>query len=382
MTHQSWIHLTDEAQATRLPEALKRRDRVAAIDRGWVEQIRLFLTLFSQPGELVYDPFAGFGTTLVACALEGRRGLGVEIDPERVDLARTWLADVESRTQQEVLLADARNAPLDPDSVDLCLTNLPYFGSRLVGGGPQHAQAYVIEHYADYLAFLDSVFAQLARVLRPGGRLVALLENVVLANGRFVPQAWDAARLIGGRLELEEERILCYDHKQPQEGTQTSRAHEYALIACKRRRPMDLEAARCLLLQLLAGGLSFTVIGSMGLVLLGDAPRHPADVDLLLPASPQQLDLFASLVRGLGFQVMSWGEPVTAPLDHEKLQGRFYLRARRLEKDGAELMVDATYECPWLPFDEASEHQLKCRGIPVASKHHITRLMKVRDGSL
>ena len=43
---------------------------------------------FSKPGDLVLDPMAGSGTTLVAAAKAGRRWMGVEIAAEYADLAR------------------------------------------------------------------------------------------------------------------------------------------------------------------------------------------------------------------------------------------------------------------------------------------------------
>lgn len=43
------------------------------------------------PGALVLDPFAGSGTTLVACELEGRRGLGFELHRENVRIANERL---------------------------------------------------------------------------------------------------------------------------------------------------------------------------------------------------------------------------------------------------------------------------------------------------
>lgn len=42
----------------------------------------------SHPGDVVFDPFAGTGTTLVASALLGRKGIGVEIDPLNVECVR------------------------------------------------------------------------------------------------------------------------------------------------------------------------------------------------------------------------------------------------------------------------------------------------------
>ena len=39
----------------------------------------------SKPGDVVFDPFAGTGTTLIAAALLGRQALGVEIDPQNAE---------------------------------------------------------------------------------------------------------------------------------------------------------------------------------------------------------------------------------------------------------------------------------------------------------
>jgi site-specific DNA-methyltransferase (adenine-specific) len=44
------------------------------------------------PGDLVLDPFCGSGSTGVACAILGRRFLGVEIAPEFVAVAREKIA--------------------------------------------------------------------------------------------------------------------------------------------------------------------------------------------------------------------------------------------------------------------------------------------------
>jgi adenine-specific DNA-methyltransferase len=43
---------------------------------------------FSRPGDLVLDPFCGSGSILLAAKLQGRRFVGIELDPRYQELAR------------------------------------------------------------------------------------------------------------------------------------------------------------------------------------------------------------------------------------------------------------------------------------------------------
>ena len=54
--------------------------------------MRYLCRLVTPPGGLVLDPFAGSGSTGRGAVLEGFRFVGIELDPEYVEIARARIA--------------------------------------------------------------------------------------------------------------------------------------------------------------------------------------------------------------------------------------------------------------------------------------------------
>jgi hypothetical protein len=66
---------------------------------------RFFIERLTLPGEVVYDPFMGRGTTLVEAALLGRTPAGCDVNPLSITLTRPrlnppWQRDVEKRLEE------------------------------------------------------------------------------------------------------------------------------------------------------------------------------------------------------------------------------------------------------------------------------------------
>jgi DNA modification methylase len=56
-----------------------------------------FIKLFTQPNDVVLDPFMGSGTTVIAALEMGRKAVGIDIIPEYVEKVRTEVAQFQER---------------------------------------------------------------------------------------------------------------------------------------------------------------------------------------------------------------------------------------------------------------------------------------------
>jgi len=60
----------------------------------------------SQPGDTVFDPFAGTGTTLVTAHQLGRKSIGIEIDPRNVEMIQNRLEEIRDSDTVEKCFQD------------------------------------------------------------------------------------------------------------------------------------------------------------------------------------------------------------------------------------------------------------------------------------
>jgi modification methylase len=165
------------------------------------ELARRIITEYSTPGQVVVDPLAGIGTTVVEAALLDRRAVGVELEDRWVALAKENLDHLlggRRRRLARMYAGDARRLPQVlgdlAGTVDLIVTSPPYACDAGVIDKPawlsggRLCPADTLNYSTDranlghargtaYETAMAEIFAACHAVLRPGGRLVVVTKN-------------------------------------------------------------------------------------------------------------------------------------------------------------------------------------------------------------
>lgn len=154
----------------------------------------------SGPGDLVFDPFAGFGTTLESAVRLGRRGAGVELLPERVAHIRHRIPGARIAVGDALDLGTVAGSL--SGAVALIVSSPPYMTVTHHDANPLTAYGEGDGDYGRYLRELGVVAEQCARLLTPGGHLVWNVADI-LHEGTETPLIDDCARVLDAHLTRE-----------------------------------------------------------------------------------------------------------------------------------------------------------------------------------
>jgi SAM-dependent methyltransferase len=196
------------------PIVLRAADLLAERPEGTADDIHFTEALAesvigyaSRPGDLVLDPFAGYGTTVAVAERMGRRAIGIELIPEHLEIARRRCG-----ARGRLILGDARElSRFVHEPVDLVLTSPPYMPAVNHPQNPLTGYATDDGDYATYLGELGTIFGQVATLLRPGRQLVVNVANVIDRGGTVTPLASDLATIIDQHVPLLGVTTLQWD---------------------------------------------------------------------------------------------------------------------------------------------------------------------------
>jgi DNA modification methylase len=219
-----WLFNTRSVIQTAFPHELSHDLRKAHGANKPPQLMRQLIEFFTKRGEMVLDPFAGVGGTLIGATLSGRRAVGVEINPEWLEVYQEVCAR-EGLEEQETLLGDAREVLPDLEGpFDMVATDPPYnlnLERTMCDGKYPNANRRTdyssfsedpkdlsnMGTYEDYLDAMEGIMAECRRLLRPERYLVIIVRDAY-QDGRYIMTHADlAGRAESAGLVLKGETI-------------------------------------------------------------------------------------------------------------------------------------------------------------------------------
>ena len=196
---QTWLHLPMGNKIV-LPSRFRHED-VRCAD----SLVEYCVNKFTEKGQVVFDPFAGYGTTLLVAEEMDRLGYGIEFSKEKARYVQKLLEH-----PGHLFHGDSRKL-LDYDLplIDLCLTSPPYTNQSDTENPFVDYRQKGFD-YPSYLQEMGNIFSQLAQKMNPSGHLVIEASNLK-KMGQVTTLAWDITREVSRIFHFEGETIICWD---------------------------------------------------------------------------------------------------------------------------------------------------------------------------
>jgi DNA modification methylase len=201
-----------------------------------------FITFFTKLDQVVFDPMAGTGSSLVAALRRSRSSYGIELNPAYAEIARQVIAQEKQSLGAatngltcEIFTGDAattndiateHNIPL----VDYVLTSPPYWDMLHARGAATQKNRRITEDldvfysddpndlgnisdYEEFIERLSRIYIDMQPIVRPGAYLTIIVKNIK-KGGKIYPLAWDLAKRLGDTYTLKDEKIWCQDNQR------------------------------------------------------------------------------------------------------------------------------------------------------------------------
>ncbi len=146
---------------------------------------RSTVLFYTEPGQVVVDPFAGHNSRMELCVKAGRHYIGCDLTAEFVAFNRQradYLRNRYPRAKIKIHHCDSRKQPIPDEVGDFTITSPPYYDIEQYGDEPE--QMSNCPTYEDFMDSMQLVMAENFRTLKPGAYSVWAI-NDFRRNGTF-----------------------------------------------------------------------------------------------------------------------------------------------------------------------------------------------------
>jgi hypothetical protein len=214
LTGREWVFWTRSVISKPYPPNLQHALRSRHGGQKPPDLCADLLRAFTKEGQSVLDPFMGVGGVLLGASLSGRTAVGVDINPQWIEIYREVCAR-ERLAVQETINADAcaALAGMAGRSFDCILTDVPYWKMdsasrsrgtyKRVGETAKPVRASKLSRFNDHpsaskeewLSAMGEVFGHAAGLLKPAGYLLTFIGDMYRDNRYHCLSADLASRL-------------------------------------------------------------------------------------------------------------------------------------------------------------------------------------------
>ena len=200
--------------------------------------VTMFLSVFTNEGDNVFDPMSGTGSTQVAALKSDRNAFGTELSEFFANIAHDrckeitepsipTFFDVKHNRQFRIINKDAREiGEGDFPTLDYVITSPPYWDMLNMKGAENQAKRLEkglqtnysedkqdLGNIADYQQFLDdlaAVYFNILKLMKPGAMMTIVVKNIK-KKGTNYPFAWDLTSVLMQKMQLLPEVFWCQD---------------------------------------------------------------------------------------------------------------------------------------------------------------------------
>jgi DNA modification methylase len=256
LTGKEWVKFTKSWEFLELenkdsffiinPKA--RKEDVVLHPAKYPEELVIkIINFFTKKGQIVFDPFLGTGSTLVAARETKRKGIGIELIKKYADVSRKRLGNdlnkrhfvfngdsrkmFELKNEKGLTIQDVLKK-LERKTIDLVVCSPPYWDmlkrtrGHIKSAHKQHIEKCRDSHYSElkedlgniqdyeeYIGVLLDIFHKCSNILKKGGYLVIVLQNIRTPDGEMKPLAWDLGIRLSNKYVLQQEKLWLQNNK-------------------------------------------------------------------------------------------------------------------------------------------------------------------------
>lgn len=216
----------------------RKKDEIRHPAKYPEELVEMFVKVFTDEDQNVFDPMSGTGSTQLGALKLERNAYGTELSEFFADIANRRCKEYLTPSQQAlffeekeqrflILNKDARKVHSnDFPQIDYMITSPPYWDMLNMKGAENQAKRVKkglqtnysdepddignIESYNDFLQTLTEVYFNIASLMHPGGFMTIVVKNIKKKGSNY-PFAWDLSNLLQEKLILLPEVFWCQD---------------------------------------------------------------------------------------------------------------------------------------------------------------------------